>query len=63
MQEKGLGDVTQNAADMFNDDPTDFDADYTDIEGPQPRNHIHKNEIRKVRLYDTWEDPVLSQGN
>jgi hypothetical protein len=58
-----LDDVTQSAADLFNDDPTDFDGDYTDIQGPQPRNGMHKNEICKVRLYDTWQDLVPSQGN
>jgi hypothetical protein len=50
LNEKGLGDVTQSAADMFNDDPTDLDRDYTDVEGSQPRNQMHKNEIREARL-------------
>ena len=57
-----LDDVTQSAADLFND-PTDFDGDYMDVQGPQPRNCMHKNEIREARLYDTWKDLVLSQGN
>ena len=58
-----LDDVTQSAADLFNDDPMDFDGDYTDVQGPQPRNRMHKNEIHEARLYDTWQDLVSSQGN
>jgi hypothetical protein len=58
-----LDDVTQSAADLFNDDPADFDGEYTDVQGPQPRNRMHKNEIREARVYDTWQDLVPSQGN
>jgi hypothetical protein len=43
LKEKGLGD-------MLNDDPTDLDEDYADIEDPQPRNQMHKSEIREARL-------------
>jgi len=35
LKKKGLGDVTQSAADMFNDDPMDLNGDYMDIEGLQ----------------------------
>jgi hypothetical protein len=58
-----LDDVTQSAADLFNDDPMDFDGDYADVQGPQPRNRMDKNEICEVRLYNTWQDLVPSQGN
>jgi hypothetical protein len=38
LKEKGLGDVTQSAADcdMFNNDPADLNGDYADVEDPQP---------------------------
>ena len=41
---------------MMNHDAADFGGDYTDVEGPQPRNHMHKNEVHKARLYNTWKD-------
>jgi hypothetical protein len=65
LKEKDLGDMAQSAADMFNGDPADLDGDYTDVEGPQPRNQMHKNEIGEARLrdYDTWKDLAPSQGN
>ena len=50
LKKKGLGDVTQSAADMFNDDHMDLNGDYMDIEGLQLWNQMHKNEIHKVRL-------------
>ena len=50
LKEKGLSDVTQSAADMFNDDLTNLNGDYTDIEDTQPQNQTHKNEIGKARL-------------
>ena len=56
LREKGLGDMTQCAADrdMFNDDPADLDGDHADIEDPQPGDQMHKNKIceatRRLRV-------------
>jgi len=56
-----LDDVTQSA-DLFNDDPMDFDGNYTDIQGPQPQNCMHKNELCETRLYNIWQDLVRHRG-
>ena len=37
------------ATDIFNYDPADLDG-YYDVEDQQPRNQMHKNEIREARL-------------
>jgi len=52
LKEKGLGDVTQSAANIFNYDLADLDGDY-DVEDQQPQNWMHKNEIREARGFMT----------
>jgi hypothetical protein len=61
LKEKGSNDVTQSAAEVFNDDPIDLDEDYVDVEDPQPANP-HKPFVQKrdtqretQRLYDAWK--------
>jgi len=69
LKEKGSDDMTQSAAEAFNDDPMDLDEDYVDIEDPQlARNpNPHKPGAQKrdtqgeaQRLYDAWKVLVPS---
>jgi hypothetical protein len=72
LQEKGsenTGDFDggQSGIETFNDDPTDLDEDYMDVEEPQPAPNSHKAGARKrdtqgeaQRLYNAWKDLVPS---
>ena len=65
MREKGLGDMTQCAADrdMFNDDPADLDGDHADIEDPQPGDQMHKNKICEVTCVGIFVKGIGRAGN
>jgi hypothetical protein len=69
LKEKGSDDVTQSAAEAFNDNPMGLDEDYVDVEDPPPapNPNAHKPGARKrdtqseaQRLYVAWKVLVPS---